>query len=217
MARAAPLAIVVFLLAVAPAASATNRYAAPTSRGTGSCLSAANACDLATAVDGGGSGDQVFVRGDRAAFNRGTSNLGYFNPNAIHVHGTGGRPQLNFTTGFFTLHAGSSLDNVSIASARNGAALNLAGATADRVVVKSSGADGACGASDATLTNSVCASSTPLLAGNGALVGDGHDILRNDTIYSAANGSQPGVFIRGLGDNGFPSTADIVDVIARGE
>ena len=217
MARGATLAIVVFMLALAPAASATNRFAAPTSRGTGSCLSAANACDLPTAVNGAGTGDQVFVRGDLGVFNLGASNLGYFNANVIHVHGTGGRPQLNFTTGFFTLHAGSSLDNVSIASARNGATLNLAGATADRVVVKSSGADGACGASGATLTNSVCASSTPLLAGTGALVGDGHDILRNDTIYSAANGSRPGVFIRALSDNGFPSTADIVDVIARGE
>ena len=218
MARAAPLAIVVFLLAVAPAASATNRYAAPTSRGTGSCLSAANACDLATAVDGAGSGDQVFVRGDLAAFNLGTSNLGYFNPNAIHVHGTGGRPQLNFTTGFFTLHAGSSLDNVSIASARNGVALNLAGASADRVVVRSSGPSGACGAADATLTNSVCASSTPLSGATvGVLTGDGHDILRNDTFYSTASGSQPGIRIRGLGDVGAPATADIVNVIARGE
>src|SRR5436305_4615343 len=122
MARGAPLAIVVFMLALAPAASATNRFAAPTSRGTGSCLSAANACDLPTAVNGAGTGDQVFVRGDLGVFNLGASNLGYFNANVIHVHGTGGRPQLNFTTGFFTLDAGSSLTNVWISLTRYGPA-----------------------------------------------------------------------------------------------
>ena len=116
------------------------------------------------------------------------------------------------------MHAGSSLDNVSIASARNGVALNLAAASADRVVVRSSGPSGACGAADATLTNSVCASSTPLSGATvGVLTGDGHDILRNDTFYSTASGSQPGIRIRGLGDVGAPATADIVNVIARGE
>jgi hypothetical protein len=59
----------------AGASAATNWYAAPTAQGADDCSSPANACPISGAVTAAGSGDTIFVLGNRGDYNLGTGGL----------------------------------------------------------------------------------------------------------------------------------------------
>src|ERR1700709_1589467 len=102
---------VIASFALAPAASATDRYAAPTEMGTHDCMTPADACTLADAENMSDlQSDTVLVRADLGPYNLDTP---LEVDHDITVRGFNGRPRLVFSgDGLSMTSTGSTVRNL---------------------------------------------------------------------------------------------------------
>jgi hypothetical protein len=202
--------VAVLALAAPGSALAANRFASPTDIGTGDCLSEANSCDLPTAVSGAGAGDDISVRGDMGEYDLSAQ---LTNANAIHVHGTHGRPALIFNSERLTLQTGSSAENLYVELGGAFGDVQLSGSTGNNLIVQDTGNDHAIFMEDSTLTNSAAWSP----AGTGSAIElDSNNTLRNVTSYAPAAGAIAIIALGRSPESSGPVTDTFVNVIARG-
>jgi hypothetical protein len=210
-------AVAVAALAAPSSALAAQRYASPAGLSTGSCLTPATACDLATAIHGDGianspsAGDEVIVEPgsytNNAILIAGAPNM------FIHGDFGGLRPVINEpTTGELQFSSGT----VSYLDFESGTqnAVNMGGGTMERVFMKG-GASGffVCQCVGGTLRDSVListGSSAPLgIVSNG---GTSSATYRNVTAI-AADPAASGIELVHSGAGSV--TVDAYNVIAR--
>ncbi|MGZ5340071.1 MAG: hypothetical protein ACXWED_01500 [Solirubrobacterales bacterium] len=211
----------VALLAMAPGAMATPRFANPTDIGTGDCLSAANACDLTTAVESASALDDVTIL--TGIYNEGTNGLVV--PIGVVAHGQAGQPKpdLNFGTppGMFAagvaVNAGSVLRRVKITSTDTtltNRGLAWEGTIEQVEVTAASGV--ACDALGGTIRDSFCKSTFGGGTGFRAQADGVTSTVeaRNLTVQATASASSTG--IRAVSINMGSITLNAVNVIANG-
>lgn len=140
----AAAAAAVFVLVLAPAAQATQRYAAP--KGGGTECTKAEPCSLNEAVAGAKGGDEVIVTAGTYA-----PNMAIFPPAAtnVQIHGEAGAPMPkivpSFAGGavFFVTQPGDSLSYLEIEyNANTGAGVVCVGGRVERVQVRVVGSSG---------------------------------------------------------------------------
>ena len=184
--RLASLTILALAIAAPGASAATQRYASPS--GSGTACSSASPCEIAQAITGAQSGDEVVVE-------PGDHSLTATPPvhNQVTIRGIPGqpRPRLVFSgygQGGLFVPAGNVLRNLEIVQETPATyAVFASGASVDQVVVKGSSAS-ACAThfSDSTVRNSIVVASgagaSAICTANGA----GH--FRNVTAVATGSG-----------------------------
>ncbi len=191
-------------------ASAAARYASPTPSGTMDCSSAANACDVKTAIEFSGMNDDIYVPGNLGDYHVSSSITPAATP--VHVHGTDGRPRL-ILAGSLTLKGPSTAEDLYIEGPGTTFGLHSpGGGSVDNLIVKVTDTGHACYFSGGhTLTNSVCwAAST----GDLAVETDGTNTFRNDTLVGGTEAAIKG-FARNPDCSCAAATDTLVNVIAR--
>jgi hypothetical protein len=221
--------IAVALAVAFPAvALAAPRYAAPTSMGSADCSSPANACELAPAISGASSGDEVIVAGNEGTYGTMGTPLGTLAVNSsstsVNIHGAAGQPRpVIFTSGGLETYCNSypcgpvsDLD-IEVTGFPFFAGLSAFGGV-DHVLVHEHANGQACSVRPAgqTISNTLCVAdgSGPALAMNvtygGGFVGLGF-ALRNDTFYASqaggGNGAELFVENGGVGTGALTITA----------
>src|SRR5256885_14330551 len=97
MARRLGLLMTVAALALAPCASAANRYASAS--GAGTACSQAAPCTLKQSIVGAADGDDIFVPANLGDYSESSSITQGVSPHLVHIHGVQGRPRIVFTNG----------------------------------------------------------------------------------------------------------------------
>jgi hypothetical protein len=218
------LAVVVLLsLAIAPAALATQRFAAPNGSTTGTCAPPDPPCTLQRAVEDPQTvdGDEVIIApGD---YLEGADKLHV--QESISVHGADGQPYPRIVT--------NATDAVDVGQDATGAllrrliiehdgfsdALFLRAGTAEQIIVRSGsgGCELEATPTGTTLRDSVCWLNNASGASSAIFVSSSVNAvsyLRNVTAIATGSSAQ-GIFVSGDG-NGATTTVDARNVIARG-
>jgi hypothetical protein len=205
----------------APAALAANRYASPDGTSEAPCTEAIP-CDIATAINGAGAGDNVTLNpgtyGSATPLTTVLSDHG----KAMSIHGITGepRPVIDTTAEFgIELDAGSILGNLEVddTSTQTGAAAIWAEGTAatisDVVGIDTSPRGIAC-YPDGTLTDSLCwASGAEGVAATPLIISSVSATLRNDTLIASGTG---GDAVEVNGESNTTMTVSLSNTIARG-
>jgi hypothetical protein len=201
--------------AIAPNASAAQRYAEPGGQNGGACI-AASPCNVAQAIGGAQAGDEVILAPGTYALG---NNL--IAPGQITIHGVAGqpRPRLVFSgPGQFgmTVNPATTLRHLEVdqqQTAVGASAIKADSATLDQVVAKGS-AKGATAAirGNSTIRNSVVVSSAPGTSAISAV--GGATALRN--VTAVANGTGSAAIYAWAGAPAGTVTVHATNVIAAG-
>jgi hypothetical protein len=201
-------------LSAPAAASALTNFAAPTNQGTHDCLSAQDACELATALTGSPS-EVVLADGEYGTEAAPLAAFKVSTPTDIHGPSSGPLPRIFIGT------SGISLDNTGATLQRtevdqgSGAyfGVEVFGASMEQDIVNGSSP---CVGYSGSIRNSLCHStytgSSGALYANGSIGSPSTLTLRNDTLIGSAGSNA--VFIDLSG--GSPVAFDFTNVIARG-
>jgi hypothetical protein len=209
-------------LATASAAAAANRYASPSGSGT-ACTQAAP-CDIATAINNAGPGDDITIEPGTYT----TSTELDDNNHTLTIHGQTGQPRpvihSSSIQGFGFIGANTSLSDVEIdmsAAGATGIYSASANAAIDRVISRASGGPSmssnsiACSLTHtATVTNSLCAGEGAGAFGMSFL--NGSLTLRNDTLEAPGTAGNPGNSGFAVGSPGTSASVLLSNTIARG-
>jgi len=201
---AAAIGLGLLAFGAAPAFAA-QRYAAPTPAGTKDCSSAANACGLATAIEGAAKGDEVIIEpGSSGSYGTAGTPLSstiQSGTEDLDVHGaeiSPGPPSAvvhsEAAYGVSLYGAGSTISDLEIvdSGALNGGSLLLEGASGERLIMRSGPKErDACVLELTTvLRDSVCdsAGDVAAVAVSGTLDGPNEVTLRNVTAIDPTGG-----------------------------
>ena len=198
------------LIVPAAASAATQRYASPSGVDTAPCTLAAP-CDIATAITGAGSGDDVYLIANQGNYSL-SGGISSPSGKTVHIHGFDGRPNLLFPSGGGLSLEDGTADTLVI-GAQGGAtafSLDTSNASADRIFVAQAGTGHPCYSNGGTLTNSICWQGNTA-SNDLAIETDGANTFRNDVAWNSGSG----VGIRAFGRSGLNGNDTLINTIVR--
>lgn len=209
-------AVIALTLSAAPAASAATRYASPNGSPISPCTQA-DPCDLATAITGAGSGDEVIVApGDYGPFSTELRAAV-----SIALHGAAGQPRPRISSSAATAlslagGAATTLRDLELIHTGSGAALDVSGGLVERVAVSGSGSRACAGSRGTIIRDSVCRATGAGAAVSMASAAGGPIPRETATVRNVTAVSVAGAGLEVRADNFAQLTLRATNVIAQG-